>query len=135
MFTSHVIVEHVHWLFGRCFTCETWTLTDAVLTVVTETHESMQRHVVCGQAWTAIQYGIQVQTDDGKWLHASAGSKVQWAMWLDAFQDLAPPPKPHSPVKVQFNDDVAVLEIPVLSDEEKALLFAPDPVFGTGLCA
>ncbi|KAF0701355.1 Aste57867_8136 [Aphanomyces stellatus] len=129
LFSSHVLVEETHWLFGRFFTPQCWSLQDdAVLTTFASDENAAPHHyhVRAGCAWPMTQYGIQVEMDNGAVLHASAASKIQWAMWLDAFQKMAPP-KPHAPVKVTFSDDVGVVEIPQLTDEEKKTLFAPDP--------
>ncbi|CAK4085739.1 unnamed protein product [Aphanomyces euteiches] len=127
MLTARVVTEQSHWLFGRFFTCQSWSLQGSVLTIQTEAQEVFKYRVSRGRAWPALQFGIQVQTEDGRCLNASLGSKVKWATWLDAFQNLTPLPKSHSPIKVKFSDDIGIHEIPMLTDEEKALLFFPEP--------
>ncbi|KAF0716798.1 Aste57867_2658 [Aphanomyces stellatus] len=44
-----------------------------------------------GGVWEEKENGLQVETDQGEWLHAVTATKLQWAMWLQALQNLSSP--------------------------------------------
>ncbi|KAF0701359.1 Aste57867_8140 [Aphanomyces stellatus] len=114
--------EPSRWMPGKTYRDRIWSLEKGVLTMSTDNRfHTHSIHIRQGHAWHGPEYGFQVQTDDGVWLHAKANSKGVWAQWLQALESLPPttPPQTQHPTKnVQFNDHISVRLIPAYDDDD-----------------
>ncbi|ETV97179.1 hypothetical protein, variant [Aphanomyces invadans] len=89
--TSFMRVQEPRWIVAKRYRDRVWTLTDSMLTVSTDERRKFNTYFVQqGKAWPGKLHGIQVETQDGKWMKAVANNKTQWAMWMQAFQNLNP---------------------------------------------
>ncbi|RHY98306.1 hypothetical protein DYB28_006545 [Aphanomyces astaci] len=118
--TSFMSVQETRWVVTKTFKDRIWTLNKRTLTVSADERFKFNTYAVKqGIAWTGAPHGIQVETEEGKWLRAVANNKAQWAMWLQAFQNLnAPNDVPQTPAKVSFCEHVRVRTIPASDDED-----------------
>ncbi|CAK4085741.1 unnamed protein product [Aphanomyces euteiches] len=118
--SSFLSVQETRFVIGKTFKDRIWTLKHRTLTTSTnERFKFTNVTVKEGRAWAGVSLGIEIETVEGKVLRAVTVSKVQWAMWMQAFQDLTPvKDTPPTPVKVRFNDKVLVRTIPASDDED-----------------
>ncbi|CAK4934404.1 unnamed protein product [Aphanomyces euteiches] len=118
--SSLLCVQESKWIIGKFFKERIWTLQQRTLTITTDDRfKFIFVSIKQGCAWPGVRFGIQVETTDGKWLRAMTPTKAQWAMWLQAFQDLsAPQDVSTSPVKVRFCDQVKVHRIPTFEEDD-----------------